>query len=65
MMGWFNGLRLIGPTLWHWENSRDASSKSIELSLESLKTLAEDIGFELAVDFSLNEIISLTYYSTF
>ncbi|GJN90547.1 hypothetical protein Rhopal_003559-T1 [Rhodotorula paludigena] len=35
-----------GPTLWHFENERDASS--LELPLEDVKALARQIGFELS-----------------
>ncbi|GAA6015119.1 hypothetical protein JCM8202_004886 [Rhodotorula sphaerocarpa] len=39
---WIN----CGPTLWHFENDRDATS--IELTLEDVKTLARKIGFEIS-----------------
>ncbi|GAA6003773.1 uncharacterized protein JCM10292_003369 [Rhodotorula paludigena] len=39
---WIN----CGPTLWHFENERDASS--LELPLEDVKVLARQIGFELS-----------------
>ncbi|GAA5820008.1 hypothetical protein JCM11251_005445 [Rhodosporidiobolus azoricus] len=39
---WIN----CGPTLWHFENDREASS--IELTLEEVKALARRIGFELS-----------------
>ncbi|GAA5983692.1 hypothetical protein JCM11641_000935 [Rhodosporidiobolus odoratus] len=39
---WIN----CGPTLWHFENDRDASS--IELTLEDVKALAQRVGFELS-----------------
>lgn len=38
---------VTGPTLWHFENERDASS--LELPLEDVKALARQIGFELSV----------------
>ena len=36
-----------GPTLWHFENDRDASS--LELPLEDVKAVARKIGFEISV----------------
>ncbi|GAA5886031.1 hypothetical protein JCM6882_004240 [Rhodosporidiobolus microsporus] len=39
---WIN----CGPTLWHFENDREASS--IELTLEEVKALARRIGFEIS-----------------
>lgn len=39
-----------GPTLWHFENDRDASS--LELPLEDVKAVARKIGFEISVRFS-------------
>ncbi|GAA6001344.1 hypothetical protein JCM10207_006617 [Rhodosporidiobolus poonsookiae] len=50
---WIN----CGPTLWHFENDRDASS--IELMLEDVKALARRIGFELSDERELQ-----TYYTT-
>ncbi|GAA6038143.1 hypothetical protein JCM8097_005756 [Rhodosporidiobolus ruineniae] len=38
---WIN----CGPTLWHFENDREASS--IELTLEDVKGLARRVGFEI------------------
>ena len=45
---WIN----IGPLLWHFENSSAKSAKgegSIELSLDEVKQLARNIGFEIYV----------------
>lgn len=45
---WIN----IGPLLWHFENSSAKSAKgegSIELSLDEVKQLARNIGFEIHV----------------
>lgn len=39
---WIN----LGPLLWHWENSDELS---IELTLDEVKELARDVGFELSV----------------
>ncbi len=39
-----------GPTLWHFENDRDASS--LELPLEDVKAVARKVGFEISVRFS-------------
>lgn len=38
-----------GPTLWHFENDRDASS--LELPLEDVKAVARKVGFEISVRF--------------
>lgn len=45
---WIN----LGPLLWHWENnsSRDVS---IELSLDEVKLLVAEVGFEIKVRFVL------------
>jgi carnosine N-methyltransferase len=45
---WIN----IGPLLWHFENSPTTSAKgegSIELSLDEVKALAGEVGFEIKV----------------
>jgi carnosine N-methyltransferase len=45
---WIN----LGPLLWHFENSPTKSAKgegSIELTLDEVKELAENIGFEIKV----------------
>ena len=45
---WIN----LGPLLWHFENSPTASAtgeRSIELSLDEVKTLAREVGFDLHV----------------
>ena len=39
---WIN----LGPLLWHWENSDELS---IELTLDEVKELARDVGFDLSV----------------
>ncbi|KAI8979511.1 N2227-like protein-domain-containing protein [Mycotypha africana] len=51
---WIN----IGPLLYHFEDSSSGDS-SIELSLESVKKVAQDIGFE----FEKEKMISTTYTS--
>jgi carnosine N-methyltransferase len=41
-----------GPLLWHFENSPTSSINgegSIELSLDEVKALARDVGFEIRV----------------
>ncbi|KAG8884284.1 hypothetical protein FRB98_002524 [Tulasnella sp. 332] len=40
---WIN----LGPLLWHWENNQ-TGDPSIELSLDEVKQLAKNIGFELS-----------------
>lgn len=37
----------IGPLLWHFENSSNPRDTSIELSLDEVKELARQIGFEI------------------
>jgi len=49
---WIN----LGPLLWHFENSPTTSAEgegSIELSLDEVKELAENIGFEINVSDTL------------
>jgi carnosine N-methyltransferase len=38
----------IGPLLWHFENSGGSSDPSIELSLDEVRALAEEIGFQIS-----------------
>ncbi|KAI0827350.1 N2227-domain-containing protein [Trametes gibbosa] len=40
---WIN----LGPLLWHWENN-STNDPSIELTLEEVKALARNIGFEIS-----------------
>lgn len=44
---WIN----VGPLLWHFENiaDRERGEGSVELSLDEVKALARQMGFELAV----------------
>ena len=44
---WIN----VGPLLWHYENivDKERGEGSIELSLDEVKQLARDMGFELSV----------------
>ena len=45
---WIN----LGPLLWHFENSPTKGAKgegSIELSLDEVKALARNVGFDIAV----------------
>lgn len=47
---WIN----LGPLLWHFENSQQVSGRgegSVELSLDEVKELARQVGFELSVSF--------------
>ena len=37
-----------GPLLWHWENNT-TNDPSIELSLDEVKELARQVGFEISV----------------
>ena len=41
---WIN----LGPLLWHWENNT-SNDPSVELTLDEVKALAREIGFEIAV----------------
>lgn len=38
---------MLGPLLWHWENS--GTDVSVELDLEQMKALVEEMGFEIRV----------------
>jgi carnosine N-methyltransferase len=38
---------IIGPLLWHFENSGNPLDTSIELSLDEVLALAEKIGFKI------------------
>lgn len=49
---WIN----LGPLLWHWENSDELS---IELTLDEVKELARDVGFELSVCYPLHPSVLL------
>lgn len=51
---WIN----IGPLLYHFEDS-SAGDTSIELSLESVKRVAQELGFE----FKKESMVSTTYTS--
>ncbi|KAJ9094688.1 hypothetical protein QFC21_005845 [Naganishia friedmannii] len=53
---WIN----VGPLLWHFENivDKERGEGSIELSLDEVKHLARDMGFELS-----NETMSKTTYT--
>ncbi|KAG8757652.1 hypothetical protein FRC14_001763 [Serendipita sp. 396] len=44
---WIN----CGPLLWHWENTDDIS---IEVSLEEVKALATQVGFEIKNEHTIN-----------
>ncbi|KAJ9115859.1 hypothetical protein QFC22_005001 [Naganishia vaughanmartiniae] len=50
----------VGPLLWHFENivDKERGEGSIELSLDEVKQLARDMGFELS-----NETMSKTTYT--
>jgi len=54
---WIN----LGPLLWHFENSPTKSAKgegSIELSLDEVKALARNVGFEISVRRAARAVLS-------
>ncbi|KAM6501500.1 N2227 domain containing protein [Amanita muscaria] len=65
---WIN----LGPLLWHWENN-DTNDPSIELTLEEVKELALEIGFELSNERTINatytnnaqSMMGYTYHAAF